>query len=338
MTLTILTPTGERPEAFALCQMQLARQTYAGPVRWVVIDDGEAPSSITLRRDNWTIEVIRPTPFWKPGENTQGRNLKAGLERVGADDVLTVWEDDDWYHPDWLKTVADRIWDAELIGERYARYYNVHRRKWSRLNNAEHASLRCSAMRGQAIEAFREVLQTPNRFYDLKLWTRHKNRALFDTKLTLGMKGLPGRPGIAEGHDGLRGKPDPDGSELRRMIGDDADWYLPFYEELRMSDRKMIVIKPFRYNRRDWARGEVFTPKFKIDGELHIHAKKVEWQTVKPAPVRQAKPVVKEMPKAPPPHQIEEPKAEDPAAEAKEDAKPAEKEKPRKGGKLSIGI
>lgn len=330
--LTILTPTGERPEAFALCQKQLARQSYAGLVRWVVIDDGEVQSSITLRRENWTVEVIRPKPFWKSGENTQGRNLKAGLERVGPDDLLTVWEDDDWYHPDWLSTVVENAPRAELIGERFARYYNAHYRKWKRLSNDEHASLRCSAMRGSAIETFRKILETPHRYYDLRLWMTHKDRALFDTELTLGMKGLPGRPGIAEGHDGLKGQEDPEGTALRRMIGEDADWYLPFYKEIRMSDKQLIVIKPFRYNKRNWVKGEPFMPKHRIDGELHIHAKKVELQTVKPAPVRQAKAPVKETPKPiDPPVEV---KAEEPVQ-----APEIEEEKPVKARrKFSSGL
>ena len=271
--LTVLTPTGERPEAFELCQRMMARQTYNGPVIWIVVDDGRTPSGVWLKRAKWNVEIIRPEPLWAPGQNTQGRNLLAGLARVGPDTVLTIVEDDDYYAPEWLQWVADHSREAELIGEGDAIYYNVRRRKYRRLSNTEHASLRCTAIRGAAIETFRDVLAVPYRYYDLRLWAQHKDRKVFERRLTVGMKALPGRAGIALGHDG-KGNDDKDGTQLRALIGDDADWYLPFYQEGRIMD-KLIVSKPFRYNRRDWKVGEEFIPVKRIDGELHMHAGKV---------------------------------------------------------------
>lgn len=50
-------------------------QDYKGPVRWVIVDDGKEAQPVTFQRDDWTLEVIRPTPFWRQGQNTQARNL-----------------------------------------------------------------------------------------------------------------------------------------------------------------------------------------------------------------------------------------------------------------------
>lgn len=278
--LTIITPTGERDVAFSLCQKQMARQTYKGRVRWIIVDDGEKPTSITFERKNWLVEIIRPRPFWNPGDNTQGRNLLLALDRVPSDALLTVIEDDDYYSPQWLSRLVKESKKAELVGEGNAVYYNVYSRKWQRLQNREHASLRCTAMRGGAIDTFREILKRPYRYYDMRLWARHKDNYVFNSDLTVGMKGMPGRPGIALGHDGLRGNADPKCKKLREMIGFDADWYLQFYEENKMTARKPFVVKPFRYNRRDWRVGEAFEAQRRIDVELHVHAKKVEWRTV----------------------------------------------------------
>lgn len=283
--LIVITPTGVRPAAFELCQRMMARQTYSSKFLWVVVDDGESPSQVTIDRDNITVEIVRPKPFWNEGENTQGRNLIAGLNFVGRDDIVTIWEDDDWYHPDWLSWVVDHADEAELIGEAAAIYYNVASRKWRRLMNTEHASLRCSAMRGGAIETFRKVLETPYRYYDQRLWAAHDDKKVFDRRLTVGIKAMPGRPGIALGHDGIRGNPDPEMKKLRELIGDDADWYLPYKEESAMSQREFVVVRPFRYNKRDWKVGDRFEAAKRIDLELHLHAKKVEVRMVKARPV-----------------------------------------------------
>lgn len=274
MTLTVLTPTGERPEAFALCQRMMQRQTYKGPVKWIVVDDGRKPVNVRIKRRNWRVEVIRPEPQWTLGANTQGRNLRAGIDAITADAVLTVVEDDDSYAPQWLQWVADHAGDAELIGEGTAVYYNVRRRRWRQLGNTEHASLRCTAMRGAAIDTFREVLAMPYRYYDLRLWARHEDRKVFPRRLTVGIKEMPGRPGIALGHDG-RGNNDADGTKLRELIGDDADWYLPFYNK-ECAMEKLIVTKAFRYAKRNWKPGEEFKPEKRLDGELHVHAHKVK--------------------------------------------------------------
>ena len=48
--LTLLTATGARPEAWAICERLMARQTYAGPVRWIIVDAGPEAQPVTLQR------------------------------------------------------------------------------------------------------------------------------------------------------------------------------------------------------------------------------------------------------------------------------------------------
>jgi len=205
----------------------MLRQDYAGPVRWIVVDDGPEPQPVTFERQGWTVVVIRPAPFWQPGENTQARNLLCGLQAVEASASLVIVEDDDYYARDWLTTAADQLSRAELVGECGARYYNLRTRRARYLGNNAHASLCSTAMRGAAIESFREACSNAPQFIDLELWRSHKSKQLFSGERVVGIKGLPGRAGIGIGHSArFAGSQDPLGRILRGWIGDDADTYL----------------------------------------------------------------------------------------------------------------
>jgi hypothetical protein len=225
--LILLTATGARPQAWAICERLMQRQTYAGPVRWVIVDDGETAQPITFAREGWTLEVLRPQPFWRVGQNTQARNLAAGLAAIGADARVLVLEDDDWYAPDWLAHADAQLDRAELVGEGRARYYNVSSRIGRQLSNGAHASLCSTALRGWALNVLRDVVRTQPKFIDLNLWKRHGRGIVFDGHRVVGIKGLPGRGGIGMGHHAdFRGTADPHGALLRSWVGDDAELYL----------------------------------------------------------------------------------------------------------------
>jgi len=225
--LTLLTATGARPAAWALCERWMARQDYAGPVRWIIVDDGPEPQPVTFRREGWQLVLVRPSPHWAPGQNTQARNLLKGLAAVDPADNLVIIEDDDWYAPDWLTTVAAELQHAELVGEQRARYYNVQQRRGRQLVNTGHASLCSTAMRGSALQDFADACRSRPKFIDLELWRRPRDRRLFGGHRVVGIKGLPGRGGIGMGHDaGFKGEPDPTGALLRDWIGEDSEVYL----------------------------------------------------------------------------------------------------------------
>ena len=128
--LTLITLTGNRPKAWALCEFFMHRQTYQGAVRWIIVDDGEIAQPIAFKRDGWTLEVVRPEPFWQEGQNTQSRNLIAALEQVNDQDRIVFIEDDDWYSPHWLSIVDEKLNEADLVGERFAFYYNIQLKQW----------------------------------------------------------------------------------------------------------------------------------------------------------------------------------------------------------------
>ena len=224
--LTLLTATGARPEAWTFCERWMLAQDYHGPVRWLVVDDGAQPQPIGFSRDGWKLELIRPTPAWDLGQNTQARNLLAGLAVIAPEDRVVIIEDDDWYASDWLSYVAKELETADLVGECRARYYNLAHRRARQMSNNSHASLCSTAIKGAAITSFREACERQPKFIDLELWRRSKEKRVFGGHRVVGMKGLPGRHGIGIGH--LRqfsGCYDADGSLLREWIGGDADEY-----------------------------------------------------------------------------------------------------------------
>lgn len=224
--LTLLTATGARPKAWSICERLMAAQDYAGPVRWLVVDDGQEPQPVTFQRDGWEVQVLRPRVLWSPGKNTQASNLLHGLSHCCSTDRVVIIEDDDHYKPDWLTHVAGEIERAELVGENRARYYNLPRRMGRELANRDHASLCSTALRGGAIDGLRKACQSRQTFIDMHLWHRWPSRHLFGGHRVTGIKGLPGRGGIGAGHKAsFRGTPDNDGSLLRSWVGNDAEMY-----------------------------------------------------------------------------------------------------------------
>lgn len=224
--LTLITLTGNRPQAWGLCQYFMQRQTYSKPVRWIIVDDGETPQEILFSRVGWSLEVLRPEPFWQPGDNTQSRNLLAALELVKNDDRLVFIEDDDWYSPRWLEIVDQKLNQFDVVGERLAFYYNIKYKKYQQLRNGSHASLCSTAIKGRAITLLKQICAVKPKFIDLALWRLPMPRRLFTSREVIGMKGLPGREGIGMGHQPQHHfRPDFSGEVLRKMIGSDADLY-----------------------------------------------------------------------------------------------------------------
>lgn len=218
--LTLLTATGARPEAWAICERLMARQTYAGPVRWVIVDDGPVAQPVTFQRAGWTLEVVRPQPYWEAGQNTQARNLAAGLEAIGPDESVVVVEDDDYYAPGYLADMARWLERRPLVGEMRARYYNIATGRGREMGNVRHASLCSTGVRAEGLRAFRAAVAKADKFIDLTLWRSLPGR-LYSTRHVVGIKGMPGRGGIGCGHhDDFGGN-----VRLRDWIGEDAALY-----------------------------------------------------------------------------------------------------------------
>lgn len=232
--LTLLTMTGARPEAFALCQRWIARQDYVDPVTWIIVDDGVSSSPVDFALfDSLQIDftIVRPRPYWRPGMNTQTRNILAGLEHVTRRDrPVVIIEDDDWYAPDWLSTVDREMTPGiEVFGERDAVYYNVARQIRRSCNNPAHASLCATAVRGHGIARLKREAERRQKFVDIELWrgTPEGKKRLVPGGRVVGIKGIPGRDNIGVGKQ-LTGDRDPSWEQLRHLVGSDWTVYQRF--------------------------------------------------------------------------------------------------------------
>jgi hypothetical protein len=220
----VITCTGARPEAFALCEKYMRRQTLKDWT-WIVVDDYEHATPCTMGQT-----VIRPEPFW-PGNsvhNTLNRNMVAGLRAVGtgSEDYVIFVEDDDWYSPTYLAeqvAALSSFSDKQMVGQIPACYYHVKIGVYKVFDNRDHASLCQTAIRGTLVPALIELCESGD-WIDVTFWGRKASvsHTYAGNKSVVGIKGLPGRPGVSAVHRTLGGSGwvgDPDGDTLRDWIG-----------------------------------------------------------------------------------------------------------------------
>lgn len=209
--ITVITPTGGRPEGMVLADRWMQEQTYQN-FRWLVLDDCDPQTKAPERAD----KIIRPSWRWQTGDNTQHASMLALLDEAG--DKVVVVEDDDYYCPEYLELMADALTRHDLVGECNALYYHVGQRRWKDMHNASHASLCSTAVKGAGKQALIEMCRAGHRMIDLSLW-RSRPGKLFNSRFSVGIKGLPGRGGIGVGHRMTGGIADPALVKLTATIG-----------------------------------------------------------------------------------------------------------------------
>lgn len=212
MSLTLVTPTRDRPEAFALCVKWMQRQSYFGLVQWIVIDDGDEPTKLGVPgmedvSTRWNFQYVRRNP--SKDLCTLADNLMAAIPKITGEKIVVI-EDDEWYGSDYLAQMAGLLNEAELVGENNARYYNVKSRRWWCPDNQKHASLCRTAMKSSMIPALaaacRASKDAGDVFVDLRLWGQVEGSALppstklVPSILSVGVKGMPGRGGAGKSH------------------------------------------------------------------------------------------------------------------------------------------
>lgn len=212
--VSVLTPTWRRPEALALCREYVARQSYPH-IEHVVIE--------------------RPKHLWQ--------KLLPGLKRCQGE-LVVVFEDDDWYHQDWVSKCVELLADADVAGQKYPIYYRVQRRQWfghQPKRDRPGSSLCSTAFRlgGEAERVFTEAVKYCamgfNFHIDINFWFRlydagvpvafHEDR---ERPFVVGMKEMPGQMGYTSSHraNSYSWVADPQGEKLREWVGEDADRYL----------------------------------------------------------------------------------------------------------------
>lgn len=200
--VTAITPTGDRPLAFALCAHWMESQSQR-PDQWIIIDDGKVPmTNIPAGAD-----YIRREPQPNDPHHTLNLNIQTALPHVKGSKILII-EDDEYYAPDYVRTMAGYLGQYEVVGISMSKYYHIQSGGYARHANTIHASLAQTGFRGSYIGVVNALAGTPASDYlDIRIWRAALAECagfLFtdDPKpLYLGIKGLPGRFGIGLGHD-----------------------------------------------------------------------------------------------------------------------------------------
>ena len=233
--ITVFTPTGDRPLALERCKFYLERQTIK-PDQWVIVDDGAKKSARNFET-SFTIDLIERDPCKDQTKSFTG-NLIAGIEKIKGD-IVIIFEDDDWYHPQYIEKTLDRIREVSICGQPMAVYYNIKQRRYRINNNDWRASFCETAFRSELLPKLKNLCYPRNSaFVDSRLWAHCRGngipyRLCQDGRFCIGIKGMPGRQGIGIGHrPGPSYKPDYKWKRLIQFIGkEDTLFYMNVYKK-----------------------------------------------------------------------------------------------------------
>jgi len=227
--ITAVTPTGDRPLAFALCRRWMKHQVLKAD-QWVVVDDGIKPLTKTK-----SFDYIRREPKKSDPQFTLIENLKCALPHIKGDKIL-IMEDDEYYSPYYIQVMSKHLSRHEVVGIGNSKYYHLPSGGNFTIGNMRHASLAETGFRRSFLPKFKGLLSQGNVYIDTLLW-RAANGFIFTDSdknpLYLGIKGLPGRRGIGRGHDlSLYKKYPPDTSrlKLKKWVPEDYRIYMDIIE------------------------------------------------------------------------------------------------------------
>lgn len=205
--IALITPTGARPRQIVHCAQYMKAQKYTGKVLWVIVDDADPITTDFIGwdfRHGWEIVKIYPRPLWRPGLNTQNRNLREAVQYVQTrEDVEAVFiiEDDDWYSPVYIQKMLPLLDGYDVGGETKTIYYNVTEHVKKENHNIYHASLFQTVIHPRALDVFLKTLDEYGKYIDINFFRKALKINLSPGPyLSIGIKGLEGRPGIGMGH------------------------------------------------------------------------------------------------------------------------------------------
>lgn len=222
MRVSVVTPTRNRPISFSLLERWVRLQTVQ-PDQWIVVNDGSVPYNYRMGQT-----VINREPVG----SSLAENLLAALSRLQGDAVL-IMEDDDWYARDFIEQHCKALEEgAKLVGCKPSRHYNLLTRRFN-VFELKHCNLGSTGVHGSAIgslEAIARKCAKANSFrVDVGLWALAGDKVKVrenpkNGSQHVGLKCMPGEPGLGMGHKLNYGIADEsDMPTLRQWIGR-ADW------------------------------------------------------------------------------------------------------------------
>jgi len=244
--VTLITPTGDRHQAFRLCEFWMRRQSYSGPVEWIVVDDGAVPTKPSRGQI-----YIRREPSKKDPPHTLCVNLRLALERVSSGCVLII-EDDDYYSPEYVATMMRWLNKFDLAGEVGAKYYFTKTRQCRVFREHEHASLCRTGFTRNVLNLAKRLVRSDHSSLDMRLWEAWTgDRYMYTDEagceaLSVSLKGMPGRAGVTHvPHSRWSPEDDSDLSQLTRWMGEDHRYYRPFLGSRSTIDKLLVYTCSF---------------------------------------------------------------------------------------------
>jgi len=243
--ITGITCTGDRPKCFELLECWMMNQTVQ-PEQWIVIDDGKVP---TVPETN--CDYVRREPQKSDPKFTMLLNMKEAFKCIKGDKILFL-EDDEYYAPDYVKEISEKLDRYDLVGIGRSKYYHLPTLRWFRHPNMGHASLAQTGFNKNFQNDAKSCL-SGDLFLDIRLWRKFNGKEAdrltlpndrleyeskdgrsfifddFEKSIYTGMKGMPGRKGIGVGHnERSRYYPDKDLKILRSwvLLENDCQKYL----------------------------------------------------------------------------------------------------------------
>jgi hypothetical protein len=224
MSIAVVTPTRNRAMTMGLLARWMRQQTMK-PDMWVIVDDGDEQ----IKFEPPMTHLIKRTRGDNEPTHSLCLNLRQALPYMLADKIF-ICEDDEYYAPTYIEEMAKRLDQAPAVGIGHSKYYHLGLRSPYVHENMQHASLAQTSFRSELIGEFIRSLADPkDNFVDIKFWRMVRARGIvwrdgdhYDGAAGaqyVGMKGMPGNPGIGFGHKAMpQYLQDPGLEWLRRWI------------------------------------------------------------------------------------------------------------------------
>ena len=158
--ITVITCTGDRPEAFVLLQRWMDNQTVK-PTQWIVVDDGKEPL-----KNMEGFEYIRREPTKSDYTHTLCLNIEKAMAVVRCDKII-IMEDDDWYDPTYIDYMSKLLDKADLVGFGNLIFYYPSTRKYMKKATAKNPAFAQTAFKRSLIPVVQEICRGASKEYEL---------------------------------------------------------------------------------------------------------------------------------------------------------------------------
>jgi len=228
--VSVITITGDRPEAFGICTQYVQRQCFDGLIQWIVVDDGVDCISLPAEMiTGFTIAHMMPM-----NDVSICRNMKKALSLCEFDQIV-IMKDDDWYHPFHVEYLSSALNSSDLVGNSFGRYYNISEMKF-KSEEKEYPSFGRTGFNISVVPTLIDLLEVDWKDLETRLWgsiyRQSKNEGsdlncrIIKADTVISMDGMPGRRNAGHQDESIFSfEDDPDGCVLREWIGSDADLY-----------------------------------------------------------------------------------------------------------------